>query len=69
MRVKFLTNMAVRGHSVQAGEVFDVPDDELWRLAGRYEPAPDVSHHAVREPIEERDPEPEHRDPKSRSKK
>jgi len=69
MRVRFLTAMSVRGHAVQAGEVFDVPEGDLWRLAGRFEPVTESALPADPEEVEERDPAPGHRDPKHRSKK
>jgi hypothetical protein len=70
MRVRFLQDMAIRGTPVKAGEVGDVPDDDLWRLEGRYEPEKRKLNfeNAPPEEIEERDPEPATRDPKLKKK-
>jgi hypothetical protein len=50
------------GEPVEAGDEMDVPEADLWRLAGKFEPltGPEV--------VETRDPEPEHRDPKRKGK-
>jgi hypothetical protein len=69
MRVRILVNTQLgSGEPIEAGEVVDVPDEVLWRFVGRYEPATD-ERPASREEIEERDPEPTHRDPKGRKAK
>ncbi len=67
MRVRLLVDTAIRGEPVQAGEVYDVPDDDLWRLIGRYECLL-ADRPAASGEIEERDPEPGHRDPKGKKK-
>jgi len=64
-RVRFTADTSVRGVPVSAGEVMDVPDEDLWRLTGRCEPA-DEAAAAPATPAdvyENADPEPKHRDP------